>query len=132
VSGQAPDRSKALRQVVDPEVLARVGGLGLRARLLAEGALQGQHRSPHRGASVEFAQHREQQAVVFEAVSAAPAHHDAIEQLLGLERQRVVQADTDAAERERSDVPADDLGEEFERRLARLETEGTEMAQCET
>ena len=59
MSGQAPDRSKALRQVVDPEVLARVGGLGLRARLLAEGALQGQHRSPHRGASVEFAQHRE-------------------------------------------------------------------------
>ena len=59
MSGQAPDRSKSLRQVVDPEVLARVGGLGLRARLLAEGALQGQHRSPHRGASVEFAQHRE-------------------------------------------------------------------------
>jgi hypothetical protein len=79
----------------------------------------------------EFAQHGEQQAVVLEAVSAAPAHDDAIEQLLRIERQRVVQADTDAAERERSDVPSDDLCEELECRLARLQPEGTEMAVCE-
>jgi hypothetical protein len=83
---------------------------------------------PNSRVVAEFAQHGEQQAVVLEAVSAASAHHDAIEQLLGLERQRVVQADTDAAERERSDVPADDLGEELERRLAWLETEGYAMA----
>lgn len=52
-------RGKALRSVVSNELLAQVGGLGHRARQLAEGLVNGQHRSPHRGASVEFAQHRE-------------------------------------------------------------------------
>ena len=59
MSALRPSTPGGLRAVVDAEVLARVGGLGARARLIAEGALQGQHRSPHRGASVEFAQHRE-------------------------------------------------------------------------
>jgi uncharacterized protein (DUF58 family) len=43
---------------LDPRVLARVGALELRARLIVEGLLTGQHRSPYQGASVEFAQHR--------------------------------------------------------------------------
>lgn len=47
-----------LRQYLDPRVLAKVGALELRARLVVEGLLTGQHRSPYQGASVEFAQHR--------------------------------------------------------------------------
>ncbi len=43
----------------DPETLARIGSLGLRARTLVEGLVSGLHRSPLRGHSIEFAQHRE-------------------------------------------------------------------------
>lgn len=43
----------------DPETLARIGPLGLRARTLVEGLVAGLHRSPLRGHSIEFAQHRE-------------------------------------------------------------------------
>lgn len=46
------------RQYLDPRVLARIGGLDLRARLVVEGLMTGLHRSPYQGASVEFAQHR--------------------------------------------------------------------------
>jgi len=42
-----------------PEVLARLGGLELRARQVVEGFVSGMHRSPYRGYSVEFAEHRE-------------------------------------------------------------------------
>jgi uncharacterized protein (DUF58 family) len=51
--------SEKRRQIVDPTLLARVGGLKYRARGLAEGILTGHHKSPHHGASVEFAQHRQ-------------------------------------------------------------------------
>src|ERR1043166_5291690 len=47
--------SKYLR----PDVLARITGLELRARLVVEGFVSGQHRSPYHGYSVEFAEHRE-------------------------------------------------------------------------
>lgn len=43
----------------DPETLARIRPLGLRARTLVEGLVVGLHRSPLRGHSIEFAQHRE-------------------------------------------------------------------------
>jgi uncharacterized protein (DUF58 family) len=43
----------------DPEALARIRPLGLRARTLVEGLVSGLHRSPLRGHSIEFAQHRE-------------------------------------------------------------------------
>ncbi|MFO1065090.1 MAG: DUF58 domain-containing protein [Pirellulales bacterium] len=43
----------------DPETLSRIGPLGLRARTLVEGLIAGLHRSPLRGHSIEFAQHRE-------------------------------------------------------------------------
>lgn len=43
----------------DPETLARIRPLGLRARTLVEGVMAGLHRSPLRGHSIEFAQHRE-------------------------------------------------------------------------
>jgi uncharacterized protein (DUF58 family) len=42
-----------------PEVLNRLSSLELKARLIVEGFVSGMHRSPYRGFSVEFAQHRE-------------------------------------------------------------------------
>ncbi|MCI0587334.1 MAG: DUF58 domain-containing protein [Planctomycetes bacterium] len=45
--------------ILDPKVLDKVGRLELRARLLVEGFLAGLHRSPYKGVSVEFREHRE-------------------------------------------------------------------------
>lgn len=42
-----------------PEAIARLGHMELRARTIVEGFFSGQHKSPFRGASVEFADHRE-------------------------------------------------------------------------
>src|SRR5947199_366457 len=42
----------------DPSALSRYGGLGLVARSLVEGFLSGVHKSPFKGSSVEFAEHR--------------------------------------------------------------------------
>ncbi|MBM4015372.1 MAG: DUF58 domain-containing protein [Planctomycetes bacterium] len=47
------------RRYLDPRVVDRLGRLEVKARLIVEGFLQGSHRSPYRGASVEFAEHRE-------------------------------------------------------------------------
>lgn len=44
---------------LSPETIARLAGLELRARYIVDGFLTGQHRSPYRGQSVEFAEHRE-------------------------------------------------------------------------
>lgn len=44
---------------LDPRVLDKVARLELRARLVVEGFVTGMHKSPYRGFSVEFAQHRE-------------------------------------------------------------------------
>jgi uncharacterized protein (DUF58 family) len=44
---------------LDPQVLARLQGLQLRARLIVEGYVSGVHRSPFHGFSIEFAEHRE-------------------------------------------------------------------------
>jgi uncharacterized protein (DUF58 family) len=44
---------------LDPQSIARLQGLELRARRIVDGFLAGQHRSHHRGQSVEFAEHRE-------------------------------------------------------------------------
>ena len=53
---------KALRDgradLLTPGQLASLGGLELVARRVVEGLLAGLHRSPHRGFSVEFAEHR--------------------------------------------------------------------------
>ncbi|MCS7238606.1 MAG: DUF58 domain-containing protein [Thermoguttaceae bacterium] len=47
------------QKYLDPQHLAKLQGLPLRARTVVEGYLAGLHRSPYRGFSVEFAQHRE-------------------------------------------------------------------------
>src|SRR5690242_18057393 len=51
--------STVSRLNLDPQSIARLQGLELRARHIVEGFLSGQHRSHHRGQSVEFAEHRE-------------------------------------------------------------------------
>ena len=43
---------------VDPKVLARIGNLELVARSVVDGFINGMHRSPYFGASVDFAEHR--------------------------------------------------------------------------
>lgn len=48
----------AAPRLLDPGVIARLSGMDLKARLVVEGFLVGLHRSPHRGFSVEFAEHR--------------------------------------------------------------------------
>ncbi len=44
---------------LDPQTLAKLHGLELRARLIVEGYVSGVHRSPFHGFSIEFAEHRE-------------------------------------------------------------------------
>ena len=46
------------RDFLDPQVLARLGALPLTARKPMLGSVSGRHASPHRGASVEFAEYR--------------------------------------------------------------------------
>ncbi len=55
---QAPKPKGSSGYVPDPETLAKIGRLDLKARGLVEGFLAGMHRSPYLGSSVEFAQHR--------------------------------------------------------------------------
>ena len=43
----------------DPEVLAAIAGLMLRARRVVEGTISGLHKSPFHGFNVEFAEYRE-------------------------------------------------------------------------
>ena len=43
---------------VDPEVLARIGNLDLLARTVVDGFINGLHRAPYFGASIDFAEHR--------------------------------------------------------------------------
>jgi uncharacterized protein (DUF58 family) len=43
---------------VDPKVLARIGNLELLARVIVDGFINGLHRAPFFGASVDFAEHR--------------------------------------------------------------------------
>ncbi len=45
--------------MLTPDQLTRLSGLDLQARAIVEGAMSGQHRSPARGVSVEFAEHRQ-------------------------------------------------------------------------
>lgn len=47
------------RKYLDPDLLAKVSRLELRARMVVEGFISGLHRSPYHGYSVEFAAHRE-------------------------------------------------------------------------
>lgn len=48
-----------VREALTPAAVAKLSTMQLRARAIVEGHYSGQHRSPYRGASVEFADHRE-------------------------------------------------------------------------
>ena len=52
------DNSLAGARFVDPKVLARIGNLELLANTVVNGYINGLHRSPYFGASVDFAEHR--------------------------------------------------------------------------
>ncbi len=43
---------------LDPRVLAKIGNMAMMARSIVEGTLTGLHRSPTRGSSIEFAEHK--------------------------------------------------------------------------
>src|SRR5512132_3099218 len=43
---------------VDPSILSRIGNLELMARSVVEGFINGLHRAPFFGASIDFAEHR--------------------------------------------------------------------------
>src|SRR3989441_10415221 len=43
---------------VDPQILARIGSLELLARTVVDGFINGLHRAPYFGASIDFAEHR--------------------------------------------------------------------------
>ena len=49
----------SINDILQPEELQSIVNLQLMAKQTVEGAITGQHRSPHKGFSVEFAQHRE-------------------------------------------------------------------------
>ncbi|MCB1195478.1 DUF58 domain-containing protein [bacterium] len=47
-----------LHKYLNPSILAQLQGLELKARLVVEGTVSGKHRSPFKGFSVEFAEHK--------------------------------------------------------------------------
>lgn len=53
--------STAFVNFLDPAVLGRIGDLALLARTVVEGFMHGLHRSPRKGFSTDFAQHRQYQ-----------------------------------------------------------------------
>lgn len=53
--------SAAPATFLDPALLARISDLGLLARTVVEGFMHGMHRSPRKGFSIDFSQHRQYQ-----------------------------------------------------------------------
>src|SRR3954452_7054433 len=54
-----PDSAMIANSLLKPETITGLHGLELRARRIVEGYVAGMHRSPYRGFSNEFAEHRE-------------------------------------------------------------------------
>ena len=52
------DIKKNKKKFLRPETVALLNTMSLRARLVVEGYIIGNHRSPYHGFSVEFAEHR--------------------------------------------------------------------------
>jgi uncharacterized protein (DUF58 family) len=53
-----PDSALPGARFVDPKILARISNLELLARSVVEGFINGLHRAPYFGASIDFAEHR--------------------------------------------------------------------------
>ncbi len=47
------------RKYLDPEIVSKLKGMEMRARMVVEGFIAGLHKSPFHGFSVEFAEHRQ-------------------------------------------------------------------------
>jgi len=47
------------RKYLDPEIVSKLKGMEMRARMVVEGFIAGMHKSPYHGFSVEFAEHRQ-------------------------------------------------------------------------
>ncbi|MDF1544028.1 MAG: DUF58 domain-containing protein [bacterium] len=47
------------RKFLDPEIVSKLKGMEMRARMVVEGFITGLHKSPYHGFSVEFAEHRQ-------------------------------------------------------------------------
>src|SRR5512140_745391 len=47
------------RQYLQPDIVSKLKGMELRARMVVEGFIAGLHKSPYHGFSVEFAEHRQ-------------------------------------------------------------------------
>src|SRR3990172_11115858 len=47
------------RRFLQPDTIAKLSNIELKARLVVEGFITGLHRSPYHGFSVEFAEHRQ-------------------------------------------------------------------------
>ncbi|MBX3321386.1 MAG: DUF58 domain-containing protein [Phycisphaeraceae bacterium] len=58
ISDRPPSDRPDASMYLHPQTLARLGSFELRAKMIVEGVMSGQHRSPYQGVSVEFAQHR--------------------------------------------------------------------------
>jgi len=56
---ETDDASAAFAQLLPPEVINTLGRLEFLARTAKEGTVTGRHASPHKGFSVEFAEHRQ-------------------------------------------------------------------------
>lgn len=53
-----PEQDGTLK-FLDPQLVAKLSNMNLVSRVVAEGFITGLHRSPHKGFSVEFAEHRQ-------------------------------------------------------------------------
>ncbi|MCW5765422.1 MAG: DUF58 domain-containing protein [Phycisphaeraceae bacterium] len=56
---QSPSRPERLDELLDPQMVARLGALDLTSRKVLAGKMKGERRSKRRGQSVEFADHRQ-------------------------------------------------------------------------
>jgi uncharacterized protein (DUF58 family) len=52
-------RNSSYRRFLKPDVVSKLSGMEIKARLVVEGFIAGLHRSPYHGFSVEFAEHRQ-------------------------------------------------------------------------
>ena len=47
------------QQYLNPDIVSKLKGMEIRARMVVEGFIAGLHKSPYHGFSVEFAEHRQ-------------------------------------------------------------------------
>ena len=52
------NKIKKKREYLNPKTVAKLNSMALRARMIVEGYIIGQHQSPYHGFSVEFAEHK--------------------------------------------------------------------------